>query len=1175
MQKWAGGEQKLSRRHWIAHTDGGTVATRAKRLDNVVTEKDAASKVLETRVQEWCTNETNARRQYGEINDWDVSQASSFRGLFSSCTTGNPNISKWKTGHVKDMSIMFKDAHYFNSDLSQWDVGKVEDMSFMFIDAYRFESNLGLWDVANVHDMIGMFQYTERFNSELSSWNLQNVEDISNMFNGALAFNSDLTHWNVGRVNAMQFTFNGASTFNADVSRWNMSNVKDTRNMFNGAKVFNNDLSRWDIGGVHDMFGMFFSATLFNSDLSQWDVGNVKSMNRMFFNAALFNSDLSQWNVGKVEDMASMFTYAISFNSDISRWNVSKVQNMQEMFSEARSLNSDLGPWAFSPTQDLTTMQNVESNCTFERPGNYAVGTTYRLNPFGRFYCNNGKNQDGAICTVMDQSQCDTGTCRSKRCCGYSRIMLGKVVTEVTSNCDACTSNGACFVPPRISRTWNQARLALPSAMDGHGKETKSFAWNNKNTPFNSSDIIVWPDAPSYTTSLTYQLRWLQQQPYIDNITTATMKVGDTVPLDFQDWDPNEGPGGVIVNCLNGKIQASPQKIGTYSAWLIAVDDNGRAKSQGMSSEFDQMLIKKWVLEVIDPVPFSINLEYVHVDADARPDIPRDAFRDTPGGGTLYIVGETYRFAPLKIDEDGINGNRSATNGDADVTFTLVGAPKGKGLLIDPTDGFILGVPTSTGNFTAMVYAIDGSGARSNSSLRNITFDVRNGPNRRGCGNNGTAVAVGATKVRCDCTGIDFKGENCEVSLAAEKKTTIIVSVLAALIIFLSIAYMYRARYLRLKAQDDALARARKAYGLVSLDTTRQGMRVNSGDLVGVTTNPSFVGLDVAHDSDVAHLLEPAAGYINDLLAYEDDHEGDADANRGISAGVHDSPPQTAKRKRRRSGLSKFVAPTMSLGKSTLAAKGLDVLLGVDPKTYMHVKQKVKVILKEFAKNGTDEDNKNLKTLIEGTYKHPPNSDGSPLTAMDIRGQSMTIGELMASSNVQDAGLEIHHVLALRLYTTSTYMSINNPMRQSPPVLPHPFAATMYYISDALSKLRELQGKNLAMRNETLVFWRGMKDLQITDEFIRTGGSEMACMSTTSDQKVAEEFALSKSPLLFKFVSKSFMSHGADISFLSVYPGEAEVLYPPLTYLRPIKISEKTIGTTVYKVVEVEPVFPK
>ena len=53
------------------------------------------------------------------------------------------------------------------------------------------------------------------------------------------------------------------------------------------------------------------------------------------------------------------------------------------------------------------------------------------------------------------------------------------------------------------------------------------------------------------------------------------------------------------------------------------------------------------------------------------------------------------------------------------------------------------------------------------------------------------------------------------------------------------------------------------------------------------------------------------------------------------------------------------------------------------------------------------------------------------------------------------------------------------------------------------------------------------------------------------------------------------MSHGAAIGFLSVYPGDKEVLYPPLTYLRPIRMYEEMIGTTVYKVVEVEPVFPK
>ena len=85
----------------------------------------------------------------------------------------------------------------------------------------------------------------------------------------------------------------------------------------------------------------------------------------------------------------------------------------------------------------------------------------------------------------------------------------------------------------------------------------------------------------------------------------------------------------------------------------------------------------------------------------------------------------------------------------------------------------------------------------------------------------------------------------------------------------------------------------------------------------------------------------------------------------------------------------------------------------------------------------------------------------------------------------------------------------------------------------------------------------------------------MGCMSTTSSRDVAKDFAASDCPLLFKFMSRSFMSHGADISFLSVYPEEREVLYPPLTFLRPIKLSQETIDGKIYQIAEVEPVFPK
>tara|TARA_B110001452_G_scaffold206582_1_gene176682 strand:- start:136 stop:408 length:273 start_codon:yes stop_codon:yes gene_type:complete len=61
-------------------------------------------------------------------------------------------------------------------------------------------------------------------------------------------------------------------------------------------------------------------------------------------------------------------------------------------------------------------------------------------------------------------------------------------------------------------------------------------------------------------------------------------------------------------------------------------------------------------------------------------------------------------------------------------------------------------------------------------------------------------------------------------------------------------------------------------------------------------------------------------------------------------------------------------------------------------------------------------------------------------------------------------------------------------------------------------------------------------------------------MSTTADLAIAVQYSLSESSLLFRIVTNSFMQRGADLQFLSAFPGEAEYLYPPLTFLRPGRV---------------------
>ena len=52
------------------------------------------------------------------------------------------------------------------------------------------------------------------------------------------------------------------------------------------------------------------------------------------------------------------------------------------------------------------------------------------------------------------------------------------------------------------------------------------------------------------------------------------------------------------------------------------------------------------------------------------------------------------------------------------------------------------------------------------------------------------------------------------------------------------------------------------------------------------------------------------------------------------------------------------------------------------------------------------------------------------------------------------------------------------------------------------------------------------------------------------------------------------MSHGAEISFLSVYPGEKEVMYPPMTYLYPTSTYEEVVDGVLMTVVVIEPIYP-
>ena len=106
-----------------------------------------------------------------------------------------------------------------------------------------------------------------------------------------------------------------------------------------------------------------------------------------------------------------------------------------------------------------------------------------------------------------------------------------------------------------------------------------------------------------------------------------------------------------------------------------------------------------------------------------------------------------------------------------------------------------------------------------------------------------------------------------------------------------------------------------------------------------------------------------------------------------------------------------------------------------------------------------------------------------------------------------------------------------------------------------------------------VLYGRFLKNVAPPDEFMRDGGTELGMMSATLDANVAVRYSAAAHGVVLRFQTAGWEERGADIAFLSAFPAEAEVLYPPLTFIRPLqqqRASMEVNGTT-FRVIDVTP----
>lgn len=148
--------------------------------------------------------------------------------------------------------------------------------------------------------------------------------------------------------------------------------------------------------------------------------------------------------------------------------------------------------------------------------------------------------------------------------------------------------------------------------------------------------------------------------------------------------------------------------------------------------------------------------------------------------------------------------------------------------------------------------------------------------------------------------------------------------------------------------------------------------------------------------------------------------------------------------------VAKYVAPEIRLGEQAESALGLAELMGVEDEQYTLLGGKEKSIMYEFNTFGKAEDKENLKHILEGTYRKEWGRSEA---------KSVKIEALLATDAAKTAHLKYHHILALRLYTTSSFSCVNEPLREDPIPNPHPFAATTLFIQEGIKKLRVIDAK--------------------------------------------------------------------------------------------------------------------
>ncbi|GBG30847.1 Ecto-ADP-ribosyltransferase 5 [Hondaea fermentalgiana] len=250
------------------------------------------------------------------------------------------------------------------------------------------------------------------------------------------------------------------------------------------------------------------------------------------------------------------------------------------------------------------------------------------------------------------------------------------------------------------------------------------------------------------------------------------------------------------------------------------------------------------------------------------------------------------------------------------------------------------------------------------------------------------------------------------------------------------------------------------------------------------------------------------------------------------------------------------------------AVLGLSHFLKVDEAT-LHDGQRegIAAMEREVQEYGNAE----LEECLNYVLYEPVSEKEFPNGIRDKGRTETCLDDFVNNDIAKHSNLEKAHVVALRLYTTAAFKYINMPLRDQEDKEPHPLPVTVALITEAIKRLRAEYDSS---EGTETVLWRGVKNTRIASEFVdqKMGGTELGLMSTSTDLRVAASYSSSSRGLLLKIKLNNLMQFGASVRWLSAFPSENEVLYPPLTYLQPTGgVDSVKVDNIQLTIIEVQP----